>query len=217
MHDFPGNSQKAKRRTGPEAPPPEERPAIKQITAVPANQRKRGLGRKFRETFVQGTPRDTADYVVTDVIVPAIKDTLIEAFQGGIERLFNGDSSVSRTRRAASSAYPTAPRVDYAGISRYTAPPQASQSAFSRRSRTLQDFGEVIIDSRSDATDVIEQMYEFLSRFGVVHVADLYALTGIQSSHVDHKWGWTSLQGSKAVRMRDGRFLLDLPKPTLLS
>lgn len=60
-------------------------------------------------------------------------------------------------------------------------------------------------------------MFEILSRYGSVSVANLYELTDIVSSHVDHKFGWTSLQGAKVVRMRDGRFLLDLPEPESLN
>lgn len=213
MQEFPGNSQKA--RTRSEAPPIEERPKIKRVTTVDAERKKRGLGRKFKDTFVIGSTRDAADYMIVDVIVPAIKDTIIDALQGGVERLFNGESP--RTRRSLrSSAYSNVPRVDYQ--SQYkspTAPP--AQRTLSRRSRALQDFGEIIIESRTEANEVIEQLFEILSRFGMVHVADLYEMTGVQSSHVDHKWGWTSLRGAKAVRMRDGRFLIDLPEPSLLS
>jgi len=51
----------------------------------------------------------------------------------------------------------------------------------------------------------------------MVTVADLYELTGIASSHTDNKWGWTELRGARAVRTRDGHFLLDLPDPQPLT
>lgn len=211
MQDFPGNSQKAKTR--PNVPTPDERPKIERVTTATAEQRKRGLGRKFKETFIGGSLRDTADYMVVDVVVPAVRDTIVDALQGGIERLFNGESNRPR-RSAAPSAYSGVGHVNYSGMSRT---PTTQPRMLSRRSRTMHDFGEIVIDSLREANDVIEQMYEVLSRLGVVHVADLYEMTGIASSHVDHKWGWTSLQGTKAVRTRDGRYLLDLPEPTLLS
>jgi hypothetical protein len=46
-----------------------------------------------------------------------------------------------------------------------------------------------------------------------MNVADLYELTGLESNHTDMKWGWTQLRGAKAVRLRTGGFLLDLPEP----
>jgi hypothetical protein len=52
-----------------------------------------------------------------------------------------------------------------------------------------------------------------LAMYGQVTVAQLYALTGIRAEHTDNKWGWTNLKGAQAVRLRDGRYLLDLPRP----
>jgi hypothetical protein len=219
MQEFPGNSEKAKRGpTGPSGPAPDDRPKIEQVTSANAERKKPGLGRKLKTTFVHGSMRDTGDYMVTDVIVPAVRDMLFDAFESGLQRLIYGDST--RTRRtAAPSAYSNVGRVNYS--SQYKSPNISQQPMgarmLSNRSRTMHDFGEIIIDSRRDADEVIEQMYEILSRFGVVHVADLYALTGIQSSHVDHKWGWTGLQGTKAIRKGDGRFLLALPEPELVA
>jgi hypothetical protein len=216
MQDFPGNSQSQRAKTRPDMPPAEERPNIKRVTTAESVKRSRGLGRKFKETFVLGTSRDAADYMITEVVIPAVKNTMIEALQGGIERLFNGETNRVRRYSSAPSGYPAAGHYNYAGISKAQAAP-TQPHRLSTRSQTLQDFGEIVIDSLRDANDVVEQMYEILSRFEVVLVSDLYAMTGIQSSHVDRKWGWTSLPGLKPVRTRDGRYVLSLPEPVLLS
>lgn len=214
MQDFPGNStQKAKDRS--DVPSPEERPKIERITSAVPERKKRGLGRKFKETFISGSARDTVEYVITDTIVPGIRDMVFDAFEGGLQRLIYGESS--RTRRpAASSAYSSLPRVNYQSMSK--APPAYPEPrALSRRSRSRHDFGEIIIESRAEASEVVDTMYEILSRHGDVKISDLYDMTGIETSHVDHKWGWTALPGAKYVRTRDGRFALDLPEPVLLS
>jgi hypothetical protein len=64
---------------------------------------------------------------------------------------------------------------------------------------------------------VLDQMYEILFKDGMVTVAELYELTGIEPSHTDMKWGWTSLTGSRPVSQRDGRYLLSLPRPEALA
>jgi len=213
MQEFPGNSQKTKNR--PDAPAPDERPKVERITTSVADRRKRGLGRKFKDTFIKGSLRDTADHMVLDVIVPAVKDMVFDAFEDGLQRLIYGESA--RTRRTtAPSAYSNVGRVNYTSMSKASTAQPAAQRMLSRRARSSHDFGEIFIDSRHEASEVIEQMYEYLSRFGEVKVSDLYTMTGIQSSHVDQTWGWTSLQGTKAVR-RGNRWLLDLPEPIYLS
>lgn len=211
MQDFPANSKKAKDR--PEAPTPEDRPKIEPITSAETRRRKRGVGKQFKQTFINGNARSAVEYVVTDVVVPAVRDTMFEAFQSGLERLIYGESARPR-RGGTTSGYPAPGKFNYANIS--TAKPSAhqpQQRMISRRSRSQHDFGEIVIATRREANEVIESMFEYLSRYGSVTVANLYALTDIQGSHVDTKWGWTSLQGSKAVPTRQGGYVLDLPEP----
>lgn len=222
MQEFPGNSAKAKAKPKPaaEAPPLEDRPKIERVTSAEVQQRKRGLGRRFKETFIGGSAKDTIDHMFVDIVIPAVQDTLLDALQSGFERLIKGESASSTRRSPTSSSngYTNLGRFNYSGLSKpsTTAQAQASPRALSRRSRSTHDFGEIIIDTRREAQNVIDDMYELLSRLGEVSVADLYTMTGIDSTHVDMRWGWTSLKGLRAVRIRDGRYVLDLPEPTPL-
>src|SRR4051795_10002957 len=91
MQDFPANSQKAKARA--ETPMPSERlEKIERITSAEAVRRKRGLGRQFKDTFIGGNARMAVEYMTMEIVVPAIRDTLVEAMQGGIERVIYGES-----------------------------------------------------------------------------------------------------------------------------
>ena len=209
MQDFPANSQKARDRS--EGPPQNERPKkIEQVTSAQADRRPRGLGRRFKETFVGGSARGAIDYMILEVVIPAIQDTMIDAFQGGVERLIRGES---RPRRSGMSSYSNVGHVNYQGMSSNRPP---TSRTISRQSRTRHDFGEIVIQSRQEAEEVIDRMFDILSRYGTVTVADLYELTGIQSGHTDTKWGWNSLRGAKAARLRTGGFLLELPDPESL-
>jgi hypothetical protein len=150
--------------------------------------------------------------MVEDVVVPTIRDMFVDALQGGIDRLFHGDTRTTRRRYASgpvSSSYAT--NVNYAGMSTNASQPART---LSRQSRARHEFDELIIPSMQEANEVIDRMFELLSRHGSVSVADLFELTGVQSSHTDMKWGWTNLRGAKAVkRGRQGGFVLDLPRP----
>lgn len=206
MSEFPPPSQKAK-ETAPKQ--------IKPVTSAQAERRKRGLGRQFKETFLGGSGKDAAGYAIEEVIVPAIKDTLVEALQGGIERLIYGNRSAGRRTFHtpwSNNNEPDVGRFNYNSISRPNAASQPQRS-FSRRGRARHDFGELLIPSGPEAHEVIDQMFEILGRYGQVSVADLLALTGIRPEHTDEKWGWTDLQGATAIRTRNGMFRLALPEP----
>jgi hypothetical protein len=82
----------------------------------------------------------------------------------------------------------------------------------SRMARSRHDFDEIVLQSRTEAEEVIDRLFDLVSRYDTATVADLYELVGIQGSHTDHKWGWTDLRGADVSRTRDG-YLLDLPDP----
>jgi hypothetical protein len=214
MQDFPGNSQRAKTRA--EDPVPEDRPKIERVTTAEARRRKRGLGRQFKETFIGGTAKMAVEYMVTDVVVPAIRDTLFDALQGGLDRLIYGEGRRRGAPPTGATGYSNVGHVAYNRMNTSSARPASTTRSLSRKSRAKHDFGELVIASRVEADEVLDRMYETLSRHEVVYVADLYEMTGIDSSHTDYKWGWTSLRGARVGRLRTGGYLLDLPEPIAL-
>jgi hypothetical protein len=210
MEDLPGNSRKAR------VPPPAEK--IERVTSAEAVPRKRGLGQKFRDTFFQGEDaRSVMEHVFTDIIVPGMKDLFVDAAKDALDRKVYGESA--RKRVSSARSYSDLGRVDYSkfsGSHPAMSKPNPERS-ISRRSRARHEFNELIIQSRPEAEEVIERMFDILSQYGSVTVAHLYELTGVRSDHTDMKWGWTDLRGSKVRPMRGGGYLLDLPEPEPLN
>lgn len=207
MDQFPPNTKSGR-------VPPSEPKKVERVTSTEATRRPKGLGRRFKETFIGGDMKGAIQHSMMEVVVPAIQDTLIDAFQDGIERLIRGDGH--RPRRGVPRNYGDVGHVNYQGM--VTRGPVRSSSQpprmLSRQSRARGSFDELVIPSRQEANEVIDQMFDILSRYGQVSVADLFALTGVQSTHTDVKWGWTQLHGAKATPLRrGGGFLLDLPEP----
>jgi hypothetical protein len=83
MDQFPSNSKAAP------GEPIEKK--IEQVTTTGAKTRKKGLGRKFTETFVGGSPRGAVEYMVLNVLIPSARDMLAEAVSQGFERLIYGE------------------------------------------------------------------------------------------------------------------------------
>lgn len=208
MEDFPSNSGKAADKGQPEP--------IKPVTSATAVQRKRGLGRQFKDAFIAGSGKDAFSYSVEEVIVPRLRDLMIDALQDGIERLFNGDRSVrSRSRTGPFTNNNVGPTVNYAGAYSSSQPtPKSTPRTISRAARARHNFNELVIDSSRAAHEVLDQMFDIVSQYGEVSVAHLYALTNIEPSHTDMKWGWTDLTGSRPVPdRRSGGYVLKLPQP----
>lgn len=206
MDTFPSNTQKGAVPPGakPQTPPKQ----IKQVTT--ARKRKASLSNRFTRTFVGGDAKTALEYVVESVVIPTIRDTIFEAGSTMIERLIYGSA---RPRRGPA---PMAGPLGYVSYNR--AAPGANQRPstapqLSKQARARHDFGEIVLESRPEAEEVWDQMYNILERYDVVTIADLYDLTGLQSSHTDHKWGWTQLRNSGVSRVRGGGYSLELPEP----
>jgi hypothetical protein len=200
--DFPPNSEASKR--------PTEDKNVTRVTSSTPIRKKKSLRRQFKETFVAGDMKSALRYVVMDVMLPAAKDMVVEAGSQGIEKLIFGES---RRRRG-----PLPPQSGPTGWIDYNRPYSMSsrqtsaQRVMSRMARSRHDFDEIVLQSRTEAEEVIDRLFDLVSRYDTATVADLYELVGIQGSHTDHKWGWTDLRGADVSRTRDG-YLLDLPDP----
>ena len=202
--EFPPNSQASKKGV----------PSAKDISPVVSSgavRRKKSLRRQFTETFIAGNSKSAIQYVLFDVLLPAAKDMIVEAGSQGIEKLLYGDS-----HRRRGVTRPQSGPAGYVSYGQYSHSMGSRQSgparAMSRQARSRHNFDEIILDQRSEAEEVIDQLFELVAKYDSATVADLYELVGLASTHTDHKWGWEDLMGAGVSRVRGG-YLLDLPEP----
>jgi hypothetical protein len=211
MENFPPNSRKA----GEAARNPKR---VEQVTSASAVRRRKPLGRQFIHTFFGGDARTASQYAWLNVVIPSAKDILAETVHAVIDRMVYGDAG-----RRRGYAPPTSGPGGYVQYHRMSQPmgqrqPPGPQSHYPpQQSRARQNFDEIIIPSRAEAEEVLDRLFDLLSQYEVALVSDLYELTGIKSSHTDHKWGWTDLRGAGVGRVRGGGYLLELPQPEFLS
>ena len=208
MEEFPPNSKKAAPKAGIEAA---EEKKIERVTSGEATLRKKSLGRKFKDTFLGADLQSVVHYLLSDVLSPAAKDMIVEAGSQGLERMIFGDTNPRR--RTPGGPSPTG-HINYQRIGRQARGPAGAPQT---RARARHSFDEVVLETRAEGQEVISRMYDILSRYESVTVADLYELVGLRGDHTDLKWGWTELHGASVDRLRSGGFLLDLPQPEALS
>jgi hypothetical protein len=200
--EFPPNSEASKRHG-------QSSKNISPVVSSGAVRRKKSLRKQFRETFISGDARTAIQYVLFDVLLPAAKDTVVEIGSQGLEKLVFGE-----TRRRGGFRPQTGP-TGHISYNRYSAPQSrftGAQRAMSREARARHDFDDIVLDDRSEAEEVIDRLFDLVSRYETASVADLYELVGLASDHTDNKWGWTDLSGAGVSRIRGG-YLLDLPDP----
>lgn len=196
MENFPSNSQRPIR--------PQEGPKVERIVTSEVRRRKTPLGRRMTQNFIGGDVQGTWGFVVGDIVVPTIRDLLLDVIRGGAERLIFPDSAPNRRARG----YGGGP-VNYAGLSSRSARPEPQQT---RRGRSSYDIDDLLFNNRAEAMEIMDRLEFYLDRYGQASVSDLYGLVGIPSTHVDTNWGWTDLSSGHIRHVKDG-YLLMLPRP----
>jgi hypothetical protein len=180
---------------------------IEKVIASEVVQRKKPVGRRFKEIFFGGEFRSASRYVATEVLLPAARNLVFDATTESAKRMIYGDSFQRRAqpdgRSRISYNSPLTQRPDPRADMR--PPGQPPRPLPSRTTST-----EIILHSRADAEIVLERLADILETYQVASVADLNELVGLPSSHVDNRWGWTYLANSGIRQVREG-FVLELP------
>lgn len=176
--------------------------------------KKKSLGEKFAEVFISSDVSDVKSYVITNVIVPAIKNTIVDIVQNGTEMLFYGDTRASKIRRTGGYG-----SVSYVSYNKPTS--RDNREIVTRSYRSKSDLQCVVLDSRKQAEDVLAEIYDLVKDYQVATVKDLYKLSQIDDGNsvwpLDN-YGWVDIDElSKATisDIRDG-VLLTMPKPIVL-
>lgn len=200
MVDYQGNSKKAKE------PKEEPKKDIQKVVVGEVVVKKKSIGQKIKDTFIEADFRSVTRYIVSEVLIPAARNMIVDSATKGVERMMYGDRGYGKPRHysgASRGIYQSSPlRTDYRHPA--TRPP----SQLSRSSRL--DRNDFILASREEATAVLESMHDIMEQYEVVSVADLNELVGFPTSHIDQKWGWLYLGNISIRQIREG-FLIELP------
>lgn len=174
---------------------------IEKVVSGTAKTKKKSEMSKIKDIFISEDASNVKSYVLMDVLIPAMKKAVSDIVTNGIDMILYGEGGRSR-RRAPSE------RVSYR---RYY--DQRDDMSIDRvRTRTGYSYDDIIVDNRGEAEEVLSRMDELIDQYGVVSVGDLYDLVGLTGNYTDQKYGWTNIRTAKPERLRDGGYVLKLPK-----
>lgn len=196
MANYPGNSHKSK----DENTKPAGEKQIKKLVTKPAKTKKKGEFRKFAEEFIVDDVKNIKSYVLTDVLIPTIKDTIWDIFTNTLDMfLFNGSKDHRKSRKAS-------PKISYRD---YYDSKNDRGRKYDVRERF--DFDDLEFDSRGEADAVLTGMLETIDNYGVVTVSDMYDMADVTAPYTGNRYGWTSLRNAEVVRVRNA-YIIKLPK-----
>lgn len=192
MDEYKPNSHRSKEaqmRTTPEK-------RTEKVISGSARVRKKNEIRKFADAFLSEDIASIKSYIFRDVLVPLVKKAISDTVE---TILYPGGGG----RKEPSS------RTSYG---RYYEE-RNDRRSYSRKSYgNSREFEDVIVNTRGEAQEVLDKMNELMGRYGLVRVADLYEAVGIDGSYTAVNYGWTDIRSADVIRLRDGGYLLKMPR-----
>ena len=157
---------------------------IEKVVSGTVKVKKKSEIHKIKDIFVSEDAGNIKSYILNDVLIPTIKQTISDIVKNVIDMtLFGGNGSKGRNSVASTVSY----RNYYDrgnSIQRGTT-----------RTTTGYNYDDITIDSRGEAEEVLTRMDELISCYGV-----------------DNKYGWTNIRNARVIRANGGGWTFDLPK-----
>lgn len=187
----------------------ETKKKVEKVVTTTAVKRKNGV-RKFADTFISEDAANVKSYVVSEVLIPALKKAISDIVTDGIDMILYGSSGKSRQNSTKTS---------YISYRNYSDPRDKKYSYRepSRSTNSGYSYDDIILSTRSEAEEVVLAMSELVETYGVASIADLYDLVGVSGNFTDNKYGWTkaNIRNAEVVHTRDG-YLLKFPRARLI-
>lgn len=196
VESFKSNSHKSKNEEQT------RRPKIKAPVAK-AKTQKKPLRRKMKDIFISSDATNAKEYLIYEIIVPSIKETIVSVGNNALELIFG----VSSKKKKNSSGEPS-----YAAFYKSSKSSSEKRDIYSFKSNNRYSNDDVIFETRGDAEDVLDVLVEALGKYHNVTVADFKDAIGVTGDFIDNEWGWVDLKGATIKRVRNG-YLLILPEP----
>lgn len=163
--------------------------------------------KRLKNTFIDDdfTPANLKDYVVKDVVAPAIQNAILDGVNGALEMAF-GIGIVRRGTKRVGGVISSRTPYRNSGNTRTISNGSASVSSQRPTSDRRSTFEPQMKDNKEEADKImisLEALLEEQPDAGV-SVSDYYDLFGITTEHTDNKYGWYSLDGMRLQRIPKG-------------
>lgn len=192
---------------------PERKDLKKLVDKKPKKRKKNLIARLMSGILGPDGVSGIGQYVSEEIIVPAIKNIVVDAVTSGVNMVIYGENKPRPTSSAGRSTY--RPNTNYS--SSYGSRPSGSRVSDKQPERTIARtarYGveEYIIEDRFDASHVLTTLTENADMYDTVSVADYYDLIGVPSQYTDNTYGWTidSIIKATIVPVRGG-YILKFP------
>lgn len=191
---------------------PDEKRELRKVSGGKVRTKKKSELSKLSDVFISEDAANVKNYIFFDVLVPAIKNAIIDIATDSVNMIFGGGRRSghggSLLNSVRSNSYISYNKISDRRDSRY--------SYEDSRSRTRFDYDDIIYESKAQAMDALDIMEEAIDSFGFVTVADMYDIVDQSAPFTANRYGWYSLRDADIVRLHGGGYIIKLPKAEVI-
>lgn len=180
------------------------------VTTGKVEAKKPSIKSKLADVFLSEERGNVGQYLIFDVLIPAIKDTVCNLGHAALDRSFYGEG------RRYTSQSQTGSTCNYSSYykPKYSHPQQNQPSdRYARVNREgVFRFDIIEFGMRAEAQEVLDCLVMRIVDSDYATVADLYDLIGRTADFTMERWGWYNLDTAYVTNVRGG-FVIRLPKP----
>ena len=198
--NLPDNSHKSRNEKRAAADEKREDKRVEKVITGKVKTKENGM-RKLTDIFISEDVSNVKNYIIYDVVVPALKKAIYDLVVGTLDMSLYGGRGSGNRPKADKISY-----RDYNDISR-----RDDRSYGRTTTSSGNSYDDIVLESRGEAETVLSRMDEIMEEYSFVRVADLYDLVGVTGSFTDNNYGWTNIRNAKIVRVRDG-YKIDMPR-----
>ena len=180
----------------------DERKKLDKVVTGEAKRIKKNEMARFKDVFISEDAKNVKSYILSDVLIPAVKKLINDIVTDGIQMILFGGTS----RKSGASGS----RVNYVSYNNYFN--SRNENSVIRRPVTGYSFDKIRIDNRGEAEEVLSQMDAIIEKYGMARVTDFYDLVGVTGNYTDNKYGWSNLSTARIVRTSDGGYVIEFPR-----
>ena len=173
-------------------------------------KKKLGTSKILSNEFVKEEPSYVRDYILGEVVLPAVKNLIADIINNGVSMFLFGETRAPRRGDARDRGRYYQTDRGY----RRDEYDEPRERRYRNRMR-YDDFSHIIMTSRVDAITVLNDMRDYIEDYGSVTVSNLYELVGEDSQGIDNSYGWTNLERAYIRDVRDG-YIIEFPKAKYL-
>lgn len=175
---------------------------IRPVTKNPARTQKKSGVRKLTDAFIAEDISSIKNYIVRDVLIPAVKKGIVDIITNGVDMLFYGEAG--HTSRSKGG------RMSYNSIySSERRRPDSSRYYESEMAKIPYD--RQVVDTLEEAKEAIAQLNEIIDAYPDASIADYYEMIQRTAESTDYNYGWTEFVAPEYVRVPDG-WMIKMPK-----